>query len=148
MLPVLVTVTVNGLLAVPIAWLPKASVAGATVNVLIAATAVPLMATGAPSTVTPAGPVAVTVREAFDVRPAVAGVYVTVIVQLAAAAKVAPQVVVREKGTARAPIARPVAATAPSLVTVTVIDGVVPMTALPNAIDDGATTRKAPVCDP
>jgi hypothetical protein len=141
-------VRVNGLLAVPIAWLPKARALGDTVKVLIAATAVPLMATGAPSTVTPAGPVAVTVREPFDVSPAVAGVYVTVIVQLVAAAKVAPQVVAREKGAARAPMARPVAVTAPSLVTVTVIDGVVPMTALPNAIDDGVTTKKAPAWDP
>ena len=74
------------------------------------------------------------VREGLKV-PAAVGANVTVIVQLAPEAKVAPQVVVRENGAARVPMVTVVAVTLPLLrrVRTWVGDGLVPVNTFPNA---------------
>jgi len=109
-LPVLVMVSVLSALVSPYPTFPKARDVGVTVAVLTAGIPVPLIATGAPLTAT----LAAMVREAFESTAAV-GVYVTVIVQVEPDVKVAAQVVVREKGAARAPMVMPVAVVLPSL---------------------------------
>src|SRR5207248_11801320 len=83
--PVLVTVSVCAALVVPATWFPNASGLGETVAVL--ETPVPLSETGEPATGTL--PVMVTEPAA---GPAVVGVNTTLMVQVLAAASVAPQV--------------------------------------------------------
>src|ERR1700730_9880912 len=86
-LPVLVTVRFRALLVVPIAQVPKANGLGATVAERSGATPVPLSATGDPVTATLARMVTVPLYDCAAV-----GANVTLMVQVAPAAKVVPQV--------------------------------------------------------
>jgi hypothetical protein len=138
-LPVLVTVRVRALLVVPTAQLPKANGFGVTVAVRIAAVPVPVSVTGEPVTGTLAVMVSVPLYDCTAV-----GANVTLMVQVAPAAKVAPQFPpVREKPAGKAPRVMPVRVAPPVLLSVRSSALVVVTTTLPNASGDGDTVAIA-----
>lgn len=136
-LPVLVTVRVSALLVVPVAQFPKASGLGETLAERVAAVPVPLSETG--ELVTVAFPVMVTVPVA---APIVVGVNTTLIVHVAPAANVVPQVppaVALAKGEVTATV-KPVKVAPPLLLTVSGCDAlVVPASSFPKANEAGVT---------
>jgi hypothetical protein len=139
-LPVLVTVTVRALLVVPVAQFPNASGFGVTVARCVAATPVPLSETGEPVTVTFPAMVAVPVT----VPGGAVAVNVTVMVQVAPAARVVPQVPpALENGDVTATV-MPVRLAPPVLESVSVCAAlVVPSTTLLKASAVGETLATA-----
>ena len=96
-LPVLLRVTVCAVLVVPTDWLPKARLVGERLTTVV----VPV-----PERLTVCGlPVALSVRVTAALRvPLAAGVKVTLTVQLAPAATLAPQLLVCAKSLALVPV--------------------------------------------
>jgi hypothetical protein len=140
-LPVLVIVSVSGAEVVPVTQFPKLSVPGDTLAVLVDAEPVPLSETGEPVTVTLAATLSAPVN-----GPATVGEKTTLMVQVVAAANVAPQVppavpAGRENGAAVA-IVIPVRLAVPTLCNTSCCDGlVVPVATVPN--DNGPPDRFA-----
>src|SRR4029077_2850477 len=138
-LPVLVTVTLIGLLVVPVAQLPKANGLGATLADRTAATPVPVRLTGEPVTGTLA--VIVTVPLAVVVF---VGVNTTLMEQLAPAFKVAPQLPPDRENGAVTTTAMVVAWAPPLFVSVRVCAALVVPTTVPlNVSEVGDTLRTA-----